>query len=50
MIKNGEVEAGEYEDIGLYIDMQSDICQNDMSDEENYQWACEMIDMDSCID
>lgn len=50
MIKNGEVEAGEHEDIGLYLIMQSDICQNDMSDEENYRWACEMIDMDSYID
>lgn len=50
IIKTGEVEAGEYEDIGLYYNLISDITETDMSIERNYLWACEMIDMDNYLD
>ena len=50
MIKNGELEEGNPEDIELYNDMMSFICDNDMSLEENFQKACELVDMESLID
>lgn len=51
MIKNGEVETGEKE-IGeqLYSEMLEFIIQSDMGNEENFQRACEMIDLESFID
>ncbi len=42
--KAGEAFAGEY------YDMMSFIQDNDMSDEDNYSRAKELIDIDSCID
>lgn len=51
MIKNGTVEVGTEEDKqGLYDTMVSYIEQHDMSLEENYKNACELIDIDSFID
>lgn len=50
VIKNQSVEVGKEEDKALYESMMEFICGNDMSDPELYASACEMIDMDSCID
>ena len=50
IIKNGELEEGNPEDIELYNDMMSFICDNDMSLDENFQKACELVDMESLID
>jgi len=50
MIKNGEIEIGEEEDIALYNDMRAFVIENDMSLDENYNTACELIDIDSFID
>ncbi len=50
IIKNKLLEVGEEDDINLYNDMVTFVRENDMSIEENYQTACELIDMDSFID
>lgn len=50
MIKNGAVEAGAEEDIQLYQQMMQYFETTDMSVEDNYATACEMIDIDSFID
>ena len=50
MIKNGDLEEGNPEDIELYNDMMNFICESDMSKEENFQKACELVDMESLID
>ena len=48
-IKNNEVEIGNEEDLALYEEMKTFIEESDMSVDENYQKACELIDMDSFI-
>lgn len=45
MIKRGEIEDGEDEDIKLYYDMFDFICYNDMSNADNYKKAGEMLDL-----
>lgn len=50
LIKRGEVEEGEEEDILLFQDMYLFITQNDMSNPEFYEAACELVDMGSFID
>lgn len=50
MIKCGEIEEGEESDISYYNEMFDFIVGNDMSVPANYEKACEMLDMGSCID
>ncbi len=48
--KEGEIVEGNEEDNDLYSDMVTFISENDMSNEENYKKACELIDVDSYIE
>lgn len=50
IVKCGEIEEGQDEDIALYQDLYSFITENDMSIDANYAKACEMLDMPSLID
>ena len=50
VIKHGHVETGQEEDIELFEDMVEFIADNDMSDPANYAHACELVDIQSCID
>ena len=50
VIKDGEVEVGIEDDVGLYTAMRSFICDGDMTDPAMYAQACGMIDIQSCID
>ena len=50
LVKRGEIEEGEEQDISLFRDMYLFITQNDMSDPEFYNAACELVDMGSFID
>lgn len=50
MMKNGGLEVGEDEDYDLYYNLISFISNNDMRLNENYEKACEMIDMESFVD
>lgn len=49
MIKTREAEEGE-EYYDLYEEMMSFMTDADLSDDDNYQYACELIDMQSYID
>lgn len=46
VVKRGELEDGNEEDMQLYYDMFDFITQNDMSTEDNYARACELLDME----
>lgn len=50
MIKSGELEEGEEEDLKYYSKMYEFCSQTDVTKEENYQRVCEMIDIESYID
>ncbi len=50
IMKNGKLEVGLEEDILQYQDMMTFLETADMSLEENYQKACEYMDMNSLID
>ena len=50
MIKQYDLEAGMPEDYTFYEEMRSFIEKSDMSNDENYQKACEVIDIESFID
>lgn len=50
LIKRGEIEEGEEEDLSLFRDMYLFITKNDMSKPEFYEAACELVDMGSFID
>ncbi len=50
MIKNDEVEIGETSEKRIYNQMRREIIARDMRDEDNYKYACSIIDMDSVID
>ena len=50
IVKQDGLEAGNPEDFRLYEDMRSFITTADMTVEENYMKACEMIDIESFID
>lgn len=49
MIKNGLIEEGMEEDIGLWNDTKSFISSHNMADAANYKQACELIDIESFI-
>ncbi|MBR1622756.1 MAG: CotH kinase family protein, partial [Pseudobutyrivibrio sp.] len=48
--KEGEIDEGNEDDLELYSNMVSFISENDMTIEENYEKACELIDIDSFVD
>lgn len=50
LIKRGELEEGEEDDLKLYHAMYNYITGADMSDPEIYKVACELVDMGSFID
>ncbi len=50
IMKNGELEEGEEEDVALYEEMYDFITGNDMADPANYAKAAEMIDMGQLAD
>lgn len=50
LIKCGEVEDGEEEDLALFHDMYLFITKNDMAEPAFYEAACELVDMGSFID
>lgn len=50
MVKNGKIEEGEENDLEVYKEMKKFFKENDMSIPENYEKACEIIDMDSFVD
>lgn len=50
MIKQGGLEAGFEEDYSIYEEMRSFIESADMKNDENFQKACNLIDMESFID
>ncbi|MBR4555371.1 MAG: CotH kinase family protein [Ruminococcus sp.] len=50
IVKRGELEEGEESDLKLFEDMVSFINTNDMSNEENYSKASDMLDMQSFAD
>lgn len=50
MVKNYEFETGIEEEFQSYNSMVAFVTQNDMSDDNNYQKACEILDMNSFID
>ena len=49
-IKHASLETGQEEDKALYDDMVEYIADHDMSDPDNYARACELLDIQSCID
>lgn len=49
-VKHGRIEVGQDEDIDLYEDMMSFIADHDMRDPAAYAQACELLDIQSCID
>ncbi|EXM37831.1 spore coat protein CotH [Ruminococcus albus SY3] len=50
ILKVGEIEEGNDEDIKLYSNMYEFITENDMSDADNYAKACDMLDMQTFSD
>ena len=50
VVKGDEVEVGKEEDMELYDKLEAFFSKKDMSKPKNYAKACEMIDIDSCID
>ena len=50
MIKSGELEEGEEEDLKYYSKMYEFCSQTDVTELENYEKVCEMIDIESYID
>lgn len=50
IIKDEGLEAGRTSDLDLYNSMVEYIVSNDMSVPANYAKACELIDIDSCLD
>lgn len=50
IVKGRYVEAGDEHDIDLFKSMQEFISETDMSDPEAYAKACEMIDIENCVD
>ncbi len=48
--KEGGIDQGTDDDLVLYTDMESFISENDMSIQENYDKACDMIDINSFAD
>lgn len=50
MVKVNDLDEGQEGDLDLYYDMKEFISYNYMSEPENYEKACALIDMDSYID
>lgn len=50
MVKEGKYEAGDEIGQKLYNSMRSFISKSDMTYSDNYERACELIDMDSYVD
>lgn len=50
IIKNFALEHGVEADYQLYEEMRNFVSENDMSVEANYSKACDLIDVESCID
>ncbi len=50
MVKNDSISEGNEEDILKYEEMRTFINNHDMSNTENYNHACDLIDIDSYID
>ncbi len=50
MIKNGDLEEGEEDDYKYYSNMIAFCSQSDVTEEENYQKVCEVIDIESYTD
>ena len=50
LVKRGELEEGEEDDLSLFHDMYNFITGNDMSVSSNYEAACELVDIGSFID
>lgn len=50
MVKSGDLEAGEEDDLKYYTKMYEFCSQTDVTDSENYARVCEMIDIESYID
>lgn len=50
IVKNWEPNKAGEEHIGDYYDMMGFIQDNDMAEEDNYEYAKELIDIKSCID
>lgn len=50
IVKNGDIEVGTNEDAVLYAEMSAFVENADMTVEENYQYACELLDMQSLIE
>ena len=49
-IKTGRIKIGREDDMALFTDMRDFIANSDMTLPENYARACELIDIDSCLD
>ena len=49
-ITAGRIKIGNEEDMALYTDMRDFIAGSDMRIPDNYARACELIDIDSCLD
>lgn len=50
MIKSGELETGEEDDLKYYSNMYEFCSETDVTKPENYDRVCEMIDIESYID
>lgn len=50
MIKSSALAEGEESDYTLYMEMMDYLANTDLSTAENYKYACELIDIQSCID
>lgn len=50
LVKRGELEEGDEEDLALFRDMYLFITKNDMAEPAFYEAACDMVDMGSFID
>ena len=50
MVKSGDLEAGEEDDLKYYSLMYEFCSQSDVTRKENYEKICEMIDIESYID
>lgn len=50
MIKNGSINIGDDRFYELYKSMYTTITESDMTDSDNYEKACEIIDIESFID
>ena len=50
IMKNLEVNKTGEENVGEYYDMMTFAMENDLSDEENYNYMKELIDVQSCMD